>query len=264
MVIIPLLLTWIITLYSNGTSTVNLNTTLTGEFITLQLPVQPQSYMMVLVNGSVTAYMINGTSIVIPVLGTANVTITYVPKIFVENNFIGMDVSNTTVEIIIPNNILIANITLSLMGMKMINNELVIMAKGPGEFLYTVMPISTTQSSTSRASAHMHYYEFLTIIMIIAIIVIVAPISYALIMRRGRRTEETSTSITALNLSDYEMSILKYLGSKGGSAFEIDISRDLGIPRTTVWRSVRRLENLGLVRITKVEGKNMVTLVRNK
>ncbi|WP_243677826.1 hypothetical protein [Vulcanisaeta distributa] len=35
------------------------------------------------------------------------------------------------------------------------------------------------------------------------------------------------------------------------------------MPRTTVWRSVRRLEDLGLVRITKVEGKNMVTLIRD-
>ncbi len=68
----------------------------------------------------------------------------------------------------------------------------------------------------------------------------------------------------ALNLNDYELSILKYLRSRGGgSAFEVDISRDLGIPRTTVWRSVRRLEGLGLVRITRVEGKNMVILIRD-
>ncbi|WP_243675772.1 helix-turn-helix domain-containing protein [Vulcanisaeta distributa] len=71
-------------------------------------------------------------------------------------------------------------------------------------------------------------------------------------------------STAALNLNEYEKAILNYLRSRGGgSAFEIDISKDLGIPRTTVWRSVRRLEGLGLVKITKVEGKNMVMLIKD-
>ncbi|WP_243671599.1 helix-turn-helix transcriptional regulator [Vulcanisaeta sp. JCM 16161] len=255
------MLIWIITLYSNGTSTVSLNTTLTGEFVTLQLPVQPQSYIMVLVNGSATAYMINGTSIIIPVLGTANVSIMYVPRVFVENNFVGINVGNSTVEIIIPNDILIANITLSLISMSMVNNELIITARGPGEFLYTIMPTSTAKHAPITVPRIINY-EYLAMIIVI-IIVIMAFALYTLIARRGKSPKEESTPQTSLNLNDYELSILRYLRSRGGSAFEIDISRDLGIPRTTVWRSIRRLEGLGLVRITKVEGKNMVTLIRD-
>ncbi len=192
MVITPLMLIWIITLYNNGTSTVSLNTTLTGEFVTLQLPVQPQSYIEVLVNGSVTAYMINGTSIIIPVLGTANVSIVYVPRVFVENNFVGINVGNSTVEIVIPSNILIANITLSLISMSMVNNELIITARGPGEFLYTIMPTPTTKHAVI-ATSHVVNFGVLTVI-IITIIIIVAFTSYVLMMGGRRKTiKEKST-----------------------------------------------------------------------
>ncbi|WP_243679661.1 hypothetical protein [Vulcanisaeta souniana] len=130
--IIPLLL-WVITLYGNGTATVGLNTTITGgQSITLALPVQPQSYIMVTVNGSPWYYILNGSLITVPIFGTANVSITYVPHALMENNFIGINVGNSTVEITIPSDVLIANITLSLINMTMSNNELIIIAKGPG------------------------------------------------------------------------------------------------------------------------------------
>ncbi|WP_243677827.1 transcriptional regulator [Vulcanisaeta distributa] len=224
MVVTPLMLIWIITLYSNGTSTVSLNTTLTGEFVTLQLPVQPQSYVEVLVNGSITAYMINGTSIIIPVLGTANVSIVYVPKVFVKNNFVGMSVGNSTVEIVIPSNILIANITLSLISMSMVDNELIITARGPGEFLYTIMPMPATKHMMTVTT---HAVNFEVITAIIIAIIIIASASYVLVMGRRRITKKGPTPQMALNLNDYELSILEYLKSRGGgSAFEIDISRD--------------------------------------
>ena len=260
MVVTPLMLIWIITLYNNGTSTISLNTTLTGEFVTLQLPVQPQSYILVLVNGTPTAYMINGTSIVVPVLGTANVSIMYVPRVFVKDSFIGMNVGNATVELVIPSNILIDNITLSLISMSMVNNTLIIEARGPGQFLYTVMPTTSTKHVT-----HTPILE-ITMVILIAVIIITAFTLYALRIRqrwRGGKEESTGTLPPTLSLNDYEISIIRYLRSRGGSAFEVDISRDLGIPRTTVWRSVRRLEGLGIVRITKVEGKNMVTLIKD-
>jgi uncharacterized membrane protein len=38
--------------------------------------------------------------------------------------------------------------------------------------------------------------------------------------------------------------------------------RNLGIPRTTVWRIVRSLGSLGIVEVRKVEGKNLVVIKR--
>lgn len=40
----------------------------------------------------------------------------------------------------------------------------------------------------------------------------------------------------------------------------MDIAKVLGLPRTTVWKAVRRLESSGYVEVIKVGGKNFVRL----
>ncbi|ACB39154.1 helix-turn-helix transcriptional regulator [Pyrobaculum neutrophilum] len=70
----------------------------------------------------------------------------------------------------------------------------------------------------------------------------------ALAARRGRGDAE---------LGDVDRRILEYVRQSGG-AYEADIARDLGIPRTTVFRAVRRLAERGLVSLEKRDGRNWV------
>jgi len=65
---------------------------------------------------------------------------------------------------------------------------------------------------------------------------------------------------TVGGLSEVDERILAYLGERGG-AYESEIARDLGIPRTTVFRAVRRLEEAGLVAVEKRGGRNFVRRV---
>ena len=58
-------------------------------------------------------------------------------------------------------------------------------------------------------------------------------------------------------LGEVDIKILEYVRRRGG-AYEADVARELGIPRTTVFRAVRRLEERGLVRVEKREGRNWV------
>ncbi len=41
-----------------------------------------------------------------------------------------------------------------------------------------------------------------------------------------------------------------------------ELYRMLGVPRTTLWRAVRRLESLGYVRIVKVNRLNKIVLLK--
>jgi len=59
------------------------------------------------------------------------------------------------------------------------------------------------------------------------------------------------------DLVEVDAKILEYVRRRGG-AYEADVARELGIPRTTVFRAVRRLEERGLVRVEKREGRNWV------
>jgi uncharacterized membrane protein len=58
-------------------------------------------------------------------------------------------------------------------------------------------------------------------------------------------------------VGEVDAKILEYVRRRGG-AYEADVARELGIPRTTVFRAVRRLEDRGLVKVEKREGRNWV------
>ncbi len=49
--------------------------------------------------------------------------------------------------------------------------------------------------------------------------------------------------------------ILEYIKKCGGEAFESDIVKDLNIPKTTVWRAIRRLSEANLVRLEREENR---------
>jgi uncharacterized membrane protein len=59
------------------------------------------------------------------------------------------------------------------------------------------------------------------------------------------------------DLGEADSKILEYIRRRG-SAYEAEIAKELDIPRTTVFRAVRRLEAQGLVRLVKKEGRNWV------
>ncbi len=84
--------------------------------------------------------------------------------------------------------------------------------------------------------------------LIVAAIAVVAAVAL-LLRRRGQ---------VALDLNDTDKLVLSYVRKTGG-AYESDIARSLGLPRTTVFKSVRRLERAGLISVEKRDGRNFVT-----
>ncbi len=83
--------------------------------------------------------------------------------------------------------------------------------------------------------------------------------------------EATMGSTTASGSSDYygnvlkllpkaEREVLEYVVKSGGEVFQYQIMRELGLSKVQSWRIVRRLEEKGLVEVTKVKGRNIVRL----
>jgi uncharacterized membrane protein len=62
-----------------------------------------------------------------------------------------------------------------------------------------------------------------------------------------------------VGLGEVDAKVLEYVRRRGG-VYEADVAGELGIPRTTASRAVRRLEERGLVRVEKREGRNWVAL----
>jgi len=94
--------------------------------------------------------------------------------------------------------------------------------------------------------------------LLLAIGVAAALAALAAVLVRGRRGGGRGGA-TVAGLSEVDERILAYLRERGG-AYESEIARELGIPRTTVFRAVRRLEEAGLVVVEKRGGRNFVRI----
>jgi len=64
------------------------------------------------------------------------------------------------------------------------------------------------------------------------------------------------------NLSEEDREIIELLKKKGGGMFQSEISQYVKMPTTTLWRRIKKLQELGYVKIEKVGGKNYVRLLR--
>ncbi len=62
------------------------------------------------------------------------------------------------------------------------------------------------------------------------------------------------------HLRDYDKDVIIYIAENGGEVFESEIRDKFGIPRTSVWRLVKRLEREELIEIRKAGGQNLIRI----
>lgn len=61
-------------------------------------------------------------------------------------------------------------------------------------------------------------------------------------------------------LREDDKEVIKYIVERGGSAFESEIRAKFNMPKSTVWRLVRRLERENLVEVKKTGGHNLIRI----
>jgi uncharacterized membrane protein len=112
-------------------------------------------------------------------------------------------------------------------------------------------------SPNGDSSSNMFPIEYL-----VAALVAVAAIIFAVFLlfrRRGYNVEKIFKAHPRLNKE--EKDVIQFLAENEGKAFESQIrERFPGIPRTSLWRLVKRLEKLEIIRVKKVGLENQVEL----
>jgi uncharacterized membrane protein len=94
---------------------------------------------------------------------------------------------------------------------------------------------------------------------IIAVGAVVISVILIVRRRRGPNVEKTVKAYPQLKKEDKE--VIEFLAEKGGQAFEAEIrERFPDMPRTSLWRLVRRLERLEIVEVKKIGLENQVQL----
>ncbi|HJT47722.1 MAG TPA: hypothetical protein VJ729_06030, partial [Nitrososphaeraceae archaeon] len=61
-------------------------------------------------------------------------------------------------------------------------------------------------------------------------------------------------------LRQEDKDIVAFVSEKGGQVFESELRKKFLLPRTTMWRAVKRLEREGVVEIEKVDQQNLIKL----
>jgi uncharacterized membrane protein len=98
--------------------------------------------------------------------------------------------------------------------------------------------------------------------LIAAIVAVAAVVLSALIVVRRRRGPDVEKILKAHpQLKKEDKDVIEFLAEKDGKAFEAEIrERFPDMPRTSLWRLVRRLERLEIVEVKKIGLENQVQL----
>jgi uncharacterized membrane protein len=80
----------------------------------------------------------------------------------------------------------------------------------------------------------------------------------------GQQTDLSRAVIRILaerpHIRPEDQRVLKYLAEKDGAAFESEVRNKFLLPKTTIWRLVKRLEREELIEIRKAGGQNLIKL----
>jgi uncharacterized membrane protein len=129
---------------------------------------------------------------------------------------------------------------------------------GHWEISYVVPLISQDDLNGGEGSSPSVPLEYL----IAAIVAVAAVVILALMVVRGRRGIKVDKILKANpQLKQEDKDVILFLAEKDGKAFEAEIrERFSEMPRTSLWRLVRRLERLEIVEVKKIGLENQVQL----
>lgn len=76
--------------------------------------------------------------------------------------------------------------------------------------------------------------------------------------------EVDTDELVTQEMREDDKQLVSYLEKNGGQAFERDLRKKFLLPRTTMWRAVKRLERQGVIEIEKKDFQNLVRLKKKE
>lgn len=245
-------------------------------FVNVTLPIKPMGPITILnSSGSTIPAILVNNQLVIPVLGNGSFTIEYVPRTSTTpDGFLNINVTSEYPINLYANNVLLSNFPMNLLlnFTKTSNGYLLQIAPGNytiefiPQYTSTVTPTTTNNTTTSNETTPTINVTkqtepgFINYLVYIVVAIVIAVILVYLFVIRGRSSSPEPVIIEGLNPTDKE--VLKAIAELGGDVYQVDLQKKLNMPKATLWRSIRRLEEAGYVMVIK-EGKyNKIKLVK--
>jgi uncharacterized membrane protein len=118
-----------------------------------------------------------------------------------------------------------------------------------------------TVSEAASDGAHSNMIPIEYVVAAVAAVAVVLFVAFVLVRRRGVNVDKIFRKHPHLNQE--EKNVIQFLAEKEGKAFESQIREQFpSIPRTSLWRLVKRLEKLEIINVKKIGLENQVELKR--
>jgi uncharacterized membrane protein len=121
-------------------------------------------------------------------------------------------------------------------------------------YVLLYQPVAPPQAVAPQAPAPPLPAELLLPAAAVVLAVLAAAILLAVRKRRAR-------SLEPVELGEEDLAILEALRRAGGAMFQGELQKAVGMPPTSLWRRVKKLEELGYVKVEKRTGRNYVRLL---
>ncbi len=249
---------------SNGVVHINATIYLTTGLNIIYLPAPPViETVSISLNGQELPFLYNSSANALYVVAftSGNCTINYVANVSIENNVFTLHLSNGYMyRLLLDPNIILLNVPRNISRYGYINRSILYIEFSDKQVIsYIVKPPATvsTPITTQKTEMPQQFLSSAFLFIVIALAIVIALSLYIYFIRfRGGKGKELEL------LNEVDLAILRALEKRGGSALQSELQKDVAIPRTTLWRHVRKLEKLGYVRIEKVGLQNRVVLVK--
>lgn len=185
------------------------------------------------------------------------VMVNYVANISVEDSVAVLRYgSDSEAILVVPPTVVLLALPQRLTEARLEGNMLVIRFRGPANVSFVTVP-PPVQTPTAPQPPRPEHPLPPSLMYALAIVIVLAGVAGGLLTRR-----RSIAGAEALHLSAVDNAILEALRKHGGEALQSVLQKELGIPRTTLWRHIRKLERLGYVAVERVDGVNKVRLLR--
>ncbi|WP_069807859.1 helix-turn-helix transcriptional regulator [Vulcanisaeta thermophila] len=278
---LPLLIVSVMVYLLGNSSTVIMNITVTQPtaILNVSLPITPLGPVTVTnASGYPVPSLLVDNHLLIPVFGNGSFTIKYTPVVNVlPNGLLSINISSKYPVNLYVSNVLLSSIPINLItNFTKVSNGLIIQL-APGNYTIEFTPeiptaprVTTTTTVTNTTSPPTTAPSTvkvtkgtepgIVVYIIPIVIVAVAALLIYLLLTRRRSGAPEPVVVEGLNPTDRE--VLKAIIEMGGDVYQADLQRRLNMPKATLWRSIRRLETAGYVRVIR-EGKyNRIKLLK--
>jgi uncharacterized membrane protein len=213
-------------------------------------------------NSIIVDYVLNSTTLTVFSLGVANVVVEYDTLVLTNKQAEVWTLQLDTpydLKLILPSNSTIVYLNQVPTLIDTTGGELSL-SIGPNQWeISYIVPLQDDDpgDGSSIAPFSIGYLIVALVIVVVAIVVVV----WFLMRNRKINVKKTLSKNPALNKED--RLVIEFLAEKEGRAFEAEIrQRFPDMPRTSLWRLVRRLEGLEIVEVKRIGLENQVILVK--